>query len=454
MVFRMRWLLLCGLVSLPIYGVVLGIPDWDLEWTRFALMYGLLIVAYLSAVWGVRRVTGGLPWARSGVSDADWVDDGRLLVILWGGALVFRGLILAVPPELSDDLYRYLWDGRVLGSGVNPYRFTPLAPELELLRDEHWRQINNPALPTIYPPLLMLVFTGAGWLSHSVLGWKLVCVLFDLGTGFFLYRALRNLGRPGLWALIWLWHPLVVVEFAGNGHADVVGIFLVAMSFWFWTRSGWWGAGVALTLAGLVKFLPWAAIPALLPRLRWKWFLLPLLVAVFYLPFQVGGVNALGSLSVFAAKWRSNDFLFELLLAGGDPGEPELLRAKRIAVGLVAMVWVWLVVRRRSLPSVYAWSMGAILLVSPVVHPWYVLWLLPAAVILPHPAWWVWTLTVFLAYAPLPGFRSGGVWEESMVVKSLEYLPVLLLIPVQMWWELKAGREIETPAPPGTSYHL
>jgi hypothetical protein len=453
MVLRMRWLLVSGLVSLAVYGIALGLPDWDLQWSRFVLLYGLLIVAYLSAVWGVRRVTGGSPWAKSGMPGAERVDDLRFLGILWAGAVLFRALILMVSPDLSDDLYRYLWDGRVLGSGINPYRFTPLASELEALRDTHWNQINNPGLPTIYPPLLMLVFTVAGWFSHSVVGWKLVCVLFDLGTGFFLVRALRNLGRSGLWGLIWLWHPLVVVEFAGNGHADVVGIFLVAMAFWFWTRSRWLGAGTVLTLAGLVKFLPWVALPALIPRLRWKWFLLPLLVAAFYLPFQMGGVNALGSLGVFAAKWRSNDFVFGFLLGTDDPGEPDLLRAKRIGAVLVAIVWMWQLVRRRSLPSVYAWSVGAILLVSPVVHPWYVLWLLPAAVLLPHPAWWIWSLTVFLAYAPLSDRRAGGVWEESMVIKTLEYLPVLLLVPVQLWWERKAGPENETPASPGSSYH-
>jgi hypothetical protein len=440
----MRWFLVSGLVSLTLYGVALGLPNWDLQWLRFAVVYALLIVAYLLAVWGVRRAT---------FPDTGRRDDYRLLGILWIGAVLFRALLLLVSPDLSDDLYRYLWDGRVLGSGINPYRFTPLAPELEALRDPNWHLINNPGLPTIYPPLLVLLFTLSGWISHSVVGWKLVCVLFDLGVGFFLYRTLRNLGRSGLWTVLWLWHPLVMVEFAGNGHADVVGIFLVVVAFWLWSRARWLGAGTTLTLAGLVKFLPWIVLPALLPRLRWKWLLLPLLVAAFYLPFQLGGVNALGSLSVFAAKWRSNDFLFGFLLGTGDPGEQELLQAKRIGAVLIVVVWVWLLLRRRSLPSIFAWSVGAILLVSPVVHPWYVLWLLPAAVLLPHPAWWVWTLTVFLAYEPLSGFRADGVWEESMAIKSLEYLPVLLLIPVQVWWERKVGGEIETPASPASSYH-
>jgi hypothetical protein len=83
------------------------------------------------------------------------------------------------------------------------------------------------------------------------------------------------------------------------------------------------------------------------------------------------------------------------------------------------LLWIWTV---------------AVLLLSPVVHFWYVLWLLPVAVLMRHPAWWVWSLTVFLAYAPLPEFRAGGVWTESTALKAVEYLPVLLLVPLQIWW--------------------
>jgi hypothetical protein len=359
--------------------------------------------------------------------------------VVWVGAVAFRLIVLVSTPSLSDDVYRYLWDGRVLLSGINPYQYSPVAPELEALRDAHWLEINNPALPTIYPPFLMFVFAAVGWISHTVTAWKAACIGFDLAAGFCLMAALVAHGRSRLWALVYLWHPLVIVEFAGSGHADAVGIFLVSLAFWGWARMRWLTAGTALTLAGLVKFLPWAAVFVLLRRLKWKWILFPAMVALFYLPFQLGEADALGSLRVFAAKWRSNDFLFSFLLQESEPGEAGLLWAKRTGAVLVGVVWFWVMLRRRPLPSVYAWSLGTALLVSPVVHPWYVIWLLPAVLFASHPAWWLWSITVFLAYEPLPGFLTEGVWEESPVVKALEYVPVLLFIPLQILLEKRSG---------------
>jgi hypothetical protein len=358
--------------------------------------------------------------------------------------VVFRLLVLFHPPTLSNDLYRYLWDGRVLLSGTNPYRFPPSAPELAPLRDALWPLINNPTLPTIYPPLLMLLFAGVAAISPTVLAWKAVVTIFDLAAGFFIQRGLAARGMPRAWVIVYLWHPLPVIEFAGNGHADAVGLLLVALALAVWNARPL-AAGTALALAGLVKFLPWVALPALLPRLRGKWLLLPLLVVAFYLPFQIGGVNALGSLGVFAMKWRSNDLLFSFLVPA-HPAETGLAHAKMIAAGAAATVWLALIALRRPWPSVYAWTVGTLLLVSPVVHPWYVTWLLPALVFLPQPAWWVWSFTVFLAYAPLAAWKAGGVWEESLAHKIWEVAPVLALLPLQAWLETRAKPERDVPA--------
>ncbi len=436
----MWWLLVLGLASGGLYLAALTIPDWGREFTRFATVYGLLIVAYLGAVWGVVRTEAPAPGASAKVILG--ASGGRALAVIWAGAVLFRLVVLAAPPTLSDDLYRYLWDGRVLLHGINPYRYPPAAPELAGLRDALWPLINNPGLPTIYPPLLQLVFAAVAAVSPTVLAWKAAAVLFDLAAGFFLMAALARRGRPRTWVLLYLWHPLTVVEFAGSGHSDAVGFFFLALAFWLAAGGRRWGSGLALTLAGLVKFLPWVALPALLRRLRWGWLAFPVLAALAYLPFHLHGVNALGSLGVFAAKWRANDFLFaEFLPGGGGPATAAALKqAKLLAAAVPAAVWILTLVFRRPPASVFSWTAGAVLLVSPVVHPWYVLWLLIPAVLLAQPAWWTWTLTVFLAYAPLPLFRATGVWSESHGLKLLEYLPVLGLIPLQVWIEVRRAR--------------
>jgi hypothetical protein len=455
----MWWLLPSGLAMVLLFGTALTIPDWGLEFTRFASVYALLIVAYLAAAWGVARdaflppkqgVSGPPdrvtlnPQSRppnAGVRPSE-ASEARLMALIWAVAILVRLMVLTTRPTLSDDLFRYLWDGLVLLHGLNPYRFAPTSPELAPLRDAFWEHLKYANLPTIYPPLLQLLFAATTAISHTVLAWKVTAVLFDLGTGWFLARALAASGKPKTWAVLYLWHPLVVVEFAGSGHGDSVGLFFLAAALAAWAANRKTMSGVSLTLSGLVKFLPWVALPVLLPRLKWRWLLVPAIVVAFYLPFQLHGVDAFGSLGVFAAKWRANDFLFNFLFRESSTFEHSLRQAKLWGAAIGGAVWLATLLLRRPLPSVYAWTIGVLLLVSPVVHPWYVLWLLPAAVLCRQPAWWLWTLTVVLAYAPLPLFRAGGPWRESMLLKGLEVVPVLASLPLQAWWEWQSrGKE-------------
>jgi hypothetical protein len=439
----MRRVWAAGTVTAALYAIALGIPDWGRDWARFAPLDALLIVAYLAAIWGVR---GEMRRERSGLGAGG---ERRLLVLLWSGAVLFRVLCVAARPTLSDDLYRYLWDGKVLLAGVNPYRFAPSAPELAGLRDSLWPLINHPDLPTIYPPLLMPVFAAAVAIARGVGAllpaasaaavavpvWKGMVAAADLAAGYAVLRGLRALGRSPWGAFLYLWHPLAVIEFAGSGHADAFGILLVALAFWAAAARREFLAGIGLSLAGLVKFLPWVALPALAPRLTWRWLLLPVLVLAAYLPFLHGGVNALGSLRVYAATWRANDFLYGFLPGAAAGTQAGTLAAHRLAASLAGGIVLVLWLRGRPWPEVYAWGVGTALLLSPVVHPWYVLWLLPAAIFLSHPAWWVWSLTVSVAYAPLPAFRAGGGWTEHPVLVAAEYLPVLALAALQSWSE-------------------
>lgn len=445
-VWGMRTLLAAGVLSGACYGAALTVPHWGKELTRFAPLYGLLILFYLLAVWSVGRVTrspafagpvGGESGAGGGLAGGAPAAENpaRLLAVIWIGAVLFRALALAAAAGLSDDLFRYLWDGKVLLHGVNPYRYPPSAEALAGLRDGLWSSINHPDLPTIYPPLCMPVFAAVRAISGTVPAWKLAMVCFDLAAGFVFLRGLRAAGRPATWVVLYLWHPLVVVEFAGSGHVDAVGLLLLALGFLFWARGRWFRSGLSLTLAGLVKFFPWVAVPLFARRLGRRWWLLPLPVALLYLVFAQGGVNPLGSLRTYAAIWRSNDFLFGLLVRDPHPTPEALRHAKEIVLVLVALLWVGLAAFRRPLPSAYGWTVGVLLLLSPVAHPWYVLWLFPAILFAGQPAWWIWSLTAFLAYAPLPGYLAGGVWTESGWLKAVEYLPVLVWIPVQIRME-------------------
>ncbi|HET9235464.1 MAG TPA: hypothetical protein VFP10_15130, partial [Candidatus Eisenbacteria bacterium] len=154
----MGWLAAAALVSLFGYAWYAGAPDAFTPWSRFFPFWSGLLLAYFVALRGAYG-TWAFPFLGF-TRDHASANDGRRLALIWIGAVLFRALLVPATPALSDDVYRYIWDGRVLLDGINPYRYPPQAAELASLRDALWTQINHPELETIYPPLLMLLFAA------------------------------------------------------------------------------------------------------------------------------------------------------------------------------------------------------------------------------------------------------------------------------------------------------
>src|ERR1044072_561859 len=178
---------------------------------------------YLLAAWIVTR-------ARSSTNSA--------LLIAIAFAVLFRASILFAPPYLSDDIYRYIWDGRVQAAGVNPYRYIPAAPELVQLRDDAiYPKINRRDYAhTIYPPVAQVVFLLTTRISESVVWMKVTMLIFELAAIWAITSLLNLLGRPRQLVLLYAWHPLCVWEFAGSGHVDAIAIAFIALAILAWKK--------------------------------------------------------------------------------------------------------------------------------------------------------------------------------------------------------------------------
>jgi Glycosyltransferase family 87 len=211
-------------------------------------------------------------------------------VILLGGILIQLAAITA-PSFGSDDLYRYIWDGRVQAAGIDPYRYVPAAPQLERLRDPFlWPAdgtycvgprlpsgctvINRPRVPTIYPPVAEAYFTTVSELAppsvRGSLPIQAAGALCAIATSFLLVGGLRRLGRDPRLAVLWAWCPVTALQ-AGNGaHVDVLAAFLTVAALLTLARPGGrrraLGGGVLLGLAIATKVTPVLAVPAVLRR--------------------------------------------------------------------------------------------------------------------------------------------------------------------------------------------
>jgi alpha-1,6-mannosyltransferase len=220
-------------------------------------------------------------------------------------AILCRGLLVVRPPYFSTDVYRYVWDGRVQAAGINPYRYVPSDPALAPLRDAAiYPYINRRDYAhTIYPPLAQVIFLGATRIAPSVTGIKAAMAGFEAVTVWLLCALLARLGLPRGRVLLYAWHPLVVWQYAGDGHVDAAAITFIVAALFAHVRRRETLTGVALGCAALVKFYPALLFPALYRR--WGWKMPAAMIATFvagYLPYLGVGAGVIGFLPIYAGE--------------------------------------------------------------------------------------------------------------------------------------------------------
>jgi hypothetical protein len=351
----------------------------------------------------------GLVWVAAAVIVARRAVRPSLALILITAALM-RLVALTAPVYLSDDIYRYIWDGRVQAAGINPYRFIPTDANLTPLRDQAvFPNINrNNYAPTIYPPVAQMLFFAATRLGETVPTIKLVLVMVEaIGIGALLL-VLRSVGTARENILLYAWHPLPVWEIAGSGHIDagVVTLVALALAAAVTGRRAW--SGAALAAATLVKFFPVVLVPALWRPARsnlgdWRW--LSAFVAVIvaaYLPYLGAGSGVLGFLPAYVAEENltSGGGFWALDLAARAVPVPVIVYLG-VAAALMAGLAVVALLRSTDPRASLAWTAvlatAATLFASPH-YAWYFVWLVALLCVAPWwPAFWP-TLTAVLLY--------------------------------------------------------
>src|SRR5262249_28486725 len=190
------------------------------------------------------------------------------------------------PPGPDDDIHRYIWDGRLQRLGFNPYLVVPSDPRVSKLHTPETRHLNNPDLPSPYPPGAQVFFRAVTAIQESTFALKLAFVICDFGIALVLLDLLRVTGLGAHLVLAYAWNPLLAIEVAGSGHIDIVGVLLLVVSAAALVRRWRATAAVALGLAIAVKFLPVVLLPLYWKRVRIRDATLAVAVIVLlYVPF-------------------------------------------------------------------------------------------------------------------------------------------------------------------------
>ena len=354
---------------------------------------------------------------------------GRL--VLW--AVVFRAIGLFGGPFFEDDFFRYLWDGYRFSQDGTPYGIAPEAffadPAVPTLFRGILDQINFPELPTIYGPVTQFAFLlGYGVAPGSVAALQAIFIVFDLLTIGLLLRL-----APPRAVLLYAWCPLVVKEVAFTAHPDGFAVFLLLAAVLLTKRERFHAAAACLALATGAKVLALVLVPFVLrPSRPAHWLTFFGVLGFLYLPFAWQGGSDLPTLFVFAREWEFNSAIFALLT-------PLLSNAAaRVVCGLAFLAGAgWLYFRERksdgSVPPgdrLY----GLLLLLAPVVNPWYLLWVLPFAVIRPSPWAWTASVAVLLSYATGLNLQDMNLhpFGHPWWVRPVEYGAIALAVAIGM----------------------
>lgn len=327
-------------------------------------------------------------------------------------------ICLILPPDLSTDHHRYLWEGHVQNQGYSPYQHAP-ASLYDTLEHPSEGKVNHANLTAIYPPLAQYLFRLSTIAGPSVYAWKLLIVLGLMLLWFF------PAGTKNSWW--WLIAPPLLFEGVWNGHLDAVGIVPACWMMVALERQKGLQAGIALGCAIAIKIMPLLLLPvaflALVREQRMKFvFGLIASLVILYLPFLGQLPDLFNSFRAFADNWHFNNPLFLLLKAGMAPELARRVMALCLILACGGVLLVWRDARQR-MSAVWL----ALCFFSPTVYPWYLLWLLPFA---PkdkrHFALGIYAAS-FLSYIVLYEYRLDGRWNESW----LWLIPEWTLI---LWW--------------------
>lgn len=388
---------------------------------RSALILCYLVIAMLS-VWAAGSKGAWPYFVAFSLLGSAW------LVLIWRFtppslkgvlvvAVVLRGVFLVLPPVLSDDAYRYVWDGMLLADGVNPFLHRPSDDALAGYHEEEiYEQLNSQDFYSVYPPVSQLIF-GAGGLFYPF-GWevsyyviKVLLSLLELGAVFLLARLVSCRAL-----LLYAWNPLVLVETAGQAHTEAAMLFFLAICLWAYRRKKPQMTGASLAFAGWVKLYPFVFLPFLLRRTGLRGLLAGGLAALaLWTPFYHPSffTHFFDSLDLYVRYFEFNAGLYYSIkhLFLGYTGEDwsKILGPAFRRVFLIGLPLLYLLDVRRSWPlwKPFLFVAAFFLLCSTTIHPWYFLVILMLLSFKASPSWhWYWlgamSLGTYLLYVDGP----------------------------------------------------
>jgi hypothetical protein len=369
----------------------------------------------------------------------------KQLVIL---AIFFRLLFAWALPVLSNDFYRFVWDGRLLTQGLNPYLYLPVEfvktnPQAVAQGKELVEGMGNlnASHYTVYPPLNQLCFWFSAWLfpqslAGAVATMRAILVLADVGVIILAAQLLRLLKLPQRSIFLYALNPFVIVEFTGNLHWEGLMAFLLLVALWLLYKNRWLGSALFWGLSVSVKLVPLVFLPLLIARLGLKKIVVFGSIclgtlALLFAPFASAALlaNFGSSLELYFQNFEFNASLYYLFRQIGfwlyGFNQIAVIGKLMPLVVLLAVLALAIFGRRahpQKLPLLMLATICLYYLFSTTVHPWYLGVPLLLSVFTRYRFMQIWSFTVILSYWAY----GQAAYQENLVLVAIEYGLVLL----------------------------
>ncbi len=414
---------------------------------RVSLAY--IVLAVLTIVMGyyVERtqtwlLLGGfsLMFIASLVVMRDTTEGEEDLPYYWG--MLMRLMLLFSIPALSDDIYRFIWDGRLLFNLADPYKQLPseyVDQGMEGINQALYLKLNSKEYFSVYPPFNQVFFFLSVLFSPNSEFWsavilRVVILVFELGNIRLIKKLLRHYQLPQKYGLLYALNPMVILELTGNLHFEAIMVFFLLLALWYYEQNKLHWSAVFFGLSVATKFLPLIFLPLLFRKIGFKktavysTIVLVILVVSFLPLINTAHIWAIrDSMELYFQKFEFNASFYYVTrwygfkLAGhniiAESGKWMML-ATFVSIMLYSFLG-----KKRRLPEQMMWVWALYVLFATTVHPWYTIPLLVMSIFSMKQFPYIWTILVFFTYA---NYQLEGYFEWLEIV-AVEYIIVILV---------------------------
>ncbi|MBW8242169.1 polyprenol phosphomannose-dependent alpha 1,6 mannosyltransferase MptB [Muricauda oceani] len=364
--------------------------------------------------------------------------------------ILFRLVFLIAEPNLSQDIYRFIWDGELIKNGINPYLYTPdqimeqgtiSFPNMKELRDG-MTDLNAKHYSN-YPPINQILFAfaallGGGSVLGSTIAMRLIIILADLGVLYFGRKLLQNLNKANHLAFWYFLNPLVIIELTGNLHFEGVMLFFFVWALYMISKNKWLWATPVYAVSIMVKLMPLLFLPIFIKYFGFKkstafYTLVLLSCAALLLPFysSVFIENYSETVGLWFSNFEFNASMYNVVKKiavtyyEAKPWKLIDSYGSMLKKAMVAIVVLIALLRKNqkleSAITSMVFALACYYFLSSTVHPWYVVFLLGFAIFTDYRFPLVWSFTIILSYYAY----SNPDFKENLGLLAIEYILVI-----------------------------